>query len=129
MSAKILDGRKIALQIGENIKKEITQIKKRYGRPPHLASLFIGENPATKLYIAAQQRIASEMGIEFRLCHLPKDITQEDILKLVEGLNRDPDVTGIILHFPLPEQIRRSEILQSVHPLKDRSEERRVGKE
>ncbi len=119
MSAKILDGREIALRFGEHIKKEVAQLKKRYGRPPRLASLFIGENPATKLYITAQQRIADEMGIEFQLCHLPKDVPQKEVLKLVDGLNGDPKVTGMILHFPLPEQIRRSEILQHVNPLKD----------
>lgn len=119
MPAKILDGREIALKLGEHIQKEVVHLKQRFGQPLCLASLFIGENPATKLYITAQQKVASQMGIEFQLCHFPKNVTQKEILKLVDQLNKAPEVTGMILHFPLPEQIRRSEILRRVSPLKD----------
>jgi methylenetetrahydrofolate dehydrogenase (NADP+)/methenyltetrahydrofolate cyclohydrolase len=119
MAAKILEGRELAAKLAGHIRKEVAQLRKRYGKPPHLASLFIGENPATKLYIASQQRVASEIGIEFHLYHLPKEVTQRGVVQLVERLNKDPEVTGMILHFPLPEQIRRAEVLRHVNPLKD----------
>lgn len=119
MSAKILDGREIAEKLGQHIQREVAQLKQRYGQVPRLASLFIGDNPATKLYIAAQQKIASEMGIEFQLYHLPKEVSQKMVIQLVDKLNQDPGITGIILHFPLPDHIRRSEILRYVNPLKD----------
>lgn len=119
MSAKILDGREIALRLGEEIKREVAHLKEQFGNAPRLASLFIGSNPATQLYISSQQRIAEEMGIEFQLYHLPQEVSQKEVIRLVDRLNQNPEVTGIILHFPLPEQIHRSEVLLHVNPLKD----------
>ncbi|MBI1976451.1 MAG: bifunctional 5,10-methylenetetrahydrofolate dehydrogenase/5,10-methenyltetrahydrofolate cyclohydrolase [Candidatus Omnitrophica bacterium] len=119
MSAKILDGREIALKLGAQIKKKVAQLKKQYGEPPRLASIFIGENPATKLYIASQQKVADGVGIEFQSCQFPNDISQKEVVERVDRLNRDSQVTGLILHFPLPDQINRSEILRHVNPLKD----------
>lgn len=119
MNAKILDGREIAAKLSEHIMGEVAQLKERYGKTPHLASIFIGENPATKIYIASQERIASRVGIEFKPYHLPESDSQERVIALVDQLNQDPEVTGLILHFPLPDHIRRSEILKHVNPLKD----------
>lgn len=119
MLAKILDGKGLAAKLGEHVRREVRQLERRFGKPPRLASLFIGDNPATKLYISGQQKVAERMGIEFQLYQLPGNVSQKRMIQLVDRLNQNPEVTGIILHFPLPQQIHRSEILLHVNSLKD----------
>ncbi len=119
MSAQILNGKELARQISEHLKQEIAHLKEKYGRVPRLASIFIGENPATKLYISSQGKESHNHGIEFELHHLREDIAQKELVELVKQLNQDSTITGIILHFPLPKQIMRSQVLNHVSPLKD----------
>ncbi|MFN3967068.1 MAG: bifunctional 5,10-methylenetetrahydrofolate dehydrogenase/5,10-methenyltetrahydrofolate cyclohydrolase, partial [Endomicrobiia bacterium] len=118
MSCKIIDGNEIANKIKENIKLEIEKLK-TISKPPVLAAIQIGENPASKVYIKNQKNSCEEVGIEYKLIQLPEDITEEKLLETIDNLNRDNSITGLILQMPLPQKINSRKIQMAIAPNKD----------
>lgn len=104
MPAQLLKGKPIADKIKEDVKKEVEELKAK-GVAPSLVAIQVGENEASKVYTNAQKKNAELCGIKYGLQELPADMTQEQLLKHIDGLNADPNVTGIILQMPVPEQI------------------------
>lgn len=104
MPAQLLKGKPIADKIKEDVKKEVEELKVK-GVAPSLVAIQVGENEASKVYTNAQKKNAELCGIKYDLQELPADMTQEQLLKHIDGLNADPNVTGIILQMPVPEQI------------------------
>lgn len=104
MPAQLLKGKPIADKIKEDVKKEVEDLKAK-GVSPSLVAIQVGENEASKVYTNAQKKNAELCGIKYDLQELPADMTQEQLIKHIDGLNKDPNVTGIILQMPVPEQI------------------------
>lgn len=104
MPAQLLKGKPIADKIKEDVKKEVEELKVK-GVAPSLVAIQVGENEASKVYTNAQKKNAELCGIKYDLQELPADMTQEQLLKHIDGLNADPNITGIILQMPVPEQI------------------------
>ncbi len=119
MSAQVVEGRIIARRIYDELKHEIPQLILQTGRRPVLVSVYVGSHPAIEIYIRSQNRIARELGIEYRWYHLPDTAEEREVLHRLHQLNRDPEVTGIILQLPLPPHLRRSILVNAIDPLKD----------
>lgn len=118
MSAKIIDGEAIAANVKLDLKKEIDELKKS-NKQPHLRAVQIGENAASQLYVLNQQRTCEEIGITYKLDELPNETTEKDLLAHIYKLNDDPEVTGIILQMPLPDEIDAEKVQTQIAPGKD----------
>ena len=118
MSAKILDGKALAARVREGLKKEVTQLTAE-GFTPGLAVILAGEDPASQVYVRNKQRACEELGIKSWKHHLPADISQKDLVRLVEKVNADPEVSGILVQLPLPVHIEAEAVLDVIDPAKD----------
>ncbi len=119
MPAQLIDGKKLAETIRGDIAQEVRDRTARGLRPPGLAAVLLGDNPASQLYVRNKRRACKEAGIESWLHELPKETPQEELLALLARLNRDPAVSGILVQLPLPTQIDETAIIRGVDPLKD----------
>lgn len=112
----IIDGKKIAQQIQDEIQSSLSKI---HGRKPCLAVILVGEHPASRIYIERKTQACKEVGIESLQINLPLSITEEKILELLNELNHNPTVDGILVQLPLPPHINSIHIIEAVHPEKD----------
>lgn len=119
MNAQIVEGKIIAQGVYDELKNEIPQFILQTGRRPVLVSIYVGSHPAIEVYIRSQNRVARELGIEYRWYHLPDNAEEREVLRRLDQLNRDPEVTGVILQLPLPAHLRRSVLVNAIDPLKD----------
>jgi len=118
MTATLLEGKKIAASIKEQLKKEIKQLNSA-GTTVSLAAVQVGENASSRVYINKQKATCEELGIKYELRELPADTSQQKLIEFVEQLNRDDSVTGIILQMPLPEQIDARQVQTNIAADKD----------
>ena len=116
---KIIDGKKISQKLKNNLKIEIEEIKNMFKRVPGLAVVQVGDVAASSVYVKAKTRAAKEVGITVFDHHLDASITQTDLLNLIDDLNKNEDVNGILVQLPLPTNINEQIILDSIHPNKD----------
>ena len=121
MDTIILDGRSLSKKITENLKEKIEVATKKYGRPPCLATILVGEDPASKLYVNIKNKTCERIGITAIKKNLPFDIKIEDLLLEIKKLNKDPKVDGILVQMPLPDKLRKyeSEVMTLISPDKD----------
>lgn len=121
MTAKILEGKVFATQIKEEVKSDVEALKAEYGVTPGLAVIIVGENPASKVYVANKHRSCGEVGIYSEVIEMPEDSTKEQLLKKIDELNKDEKIHGILVQLPLPAHISadEAEILDFIHPDKD----------
>ncbi|MFH1753275.1 MAG: bifunctional 5,10-methylenetetrahydrofolate dehydrogenase/5,10-methenyltetrahydrofolate cyclohydrolase [Candidatus Omnitrophota bacterium] len=119
MPAKLLQGKVIAKEIKEGLTKEIIDLKARYGAPPTLATIQVGDNQAGGVYLKSQMKTAEALGIEFKLHNLAAQTSQKELIDYIKKLNNDENVNGILLQMPLPEQINPKEISFYIDPAKD----------
>jgi methylenetetrahydrofolate dehydrogenase (NADP+)/methenyltetrahydrofolate cyclohydrolase len=110
-----MDGKALA----ERVRKEVAGEVAARGRPVGLATVLVGDDPASAVYVRSKQKASREVGIEPFDHNLSPDTSQEDLLALVEQLNEDDAVTGILVQLPLPEQIDEDHIIRSINPIKD----------
>ncbi len=119
MSAKIINGKEIAAQIREELKREVAGMKDKHGIVPGLVTILVGENPASVSYVTGKQKAAHEIGFYSIQDNQPEDITEEDLLKLVDKYNRDPKIHGILVQLPLPRHINEKKVINAIDPDKD----------
>jgi len=115
---KLIDGKAIARSLREKLKSEVEALKEK-GIIPTLAVLWVGEDPASGVYFRAKERVAKELGIEFRGEQLDEKIHQDELIKQIERLNADPRISGIFVEFPLPGHIQPEAIRSAIAPNKD----------
>lgn len=118
MAATIIDGKQVAADIRAELKKEIQALKAK-GVVPGLGVILVGDNPASKSYVTAKEKACEETGIYSDDNHLPASITQRAILDLVERMNSDPKIHGILVQLPLPKPLDEAEVLLAINPDKD----------
>lgn len=118
MSAVILDGKKVAQEIKEQVKSRVNELVKR-GITPGLAVILVGDNPASQVYVRNKEKTCRKLGIFSLRYDLPEDTPEEELLKLIEELNTNQKVHGILVQLPLPAHIDEREILYSISPNKD----------
>ena len=117
--AKIIDGKKIAQNLRDNLKEEIKKLKDIHNKVPGLAVVQVGNVAASSVYVKAKTNSALEVGIEVFDHHLNEDISQIELLELVGKLNNQKNVNGILVQLPLPKHINEQLVLDSIHPDKD----------
>jgi methylenetetrahydrofolate dehydrogenase (NADP+)/methenyltetrahydrofolate cyclohydrolase len=119
MAAQIIDGEALAEKVKSQVRMRIVEMAKERGRPVRLAALLVGATPAGQIYAARQQQICAQVGIEYDCADLPADISREEMLRNIERLNSDKNVTGIMLHLPLPTHLDTTEMQYKIDPRKD----------
>ncbi len=118
MPAIILDGRKISAEIREELKGEAKRLKER-GIVPGLAGILVGEDPGSTTYVGLKSKACEEIGIKELMCRLPETVTEEELLRNIERLNKDPEVHGIFVQLPLPKHLSEDKALAAIIPEKD----------
>ncbi len=119
MTARILDGAALARSLRAETAARALELRSRLGRPPGLAVILVGNDPASSVYVRSKRRACEEIGIASFGYELPATTSQEQLLQLVDSLNRDPTVDGILVQLPLPPQLSAQEVLAAVDPAKD----------
>ena len=118
MSATIIDGKAIAAQVRGEVAEKVSALKAK-GITPCLAVILVGENPASVSYVTGKQKALAEVGMADRSLHLPESTTEEELLKIIDDLNKDTTGHGILVQLPLPEHINEEKVLLAIDPEKD----------
>lgn len=119
MAAQIIDGKALAQQIRDRIAKDCADLLAKKGIRPGLAAILVGDDPASHIYVRNKQKACEAAGIYVDEHKLPATTTQADLLRLIEKMNADPKIHGILVQLPLPKQIDSKVILEAVSPSKD----------
>lgn len=115
MTAQLLNGKQLAADIRSRLKEKIAG----FAAAPGLAVILVGNNPASEIYIRAKQKACAEIGIRAEAFHLPEDTSQAELTDLINRLNNNPEINGILVQLPLPRHLNEKEILLAVAPEKD----------
>ena len=115
----IIDGKKEAAILREEIKNEIANLKKKTNKVPGLTVILIGEFVPSQIYVRNKQKNSKEVGINSNVIKYSSDISEEEVLKKIEELNNDKNISGILVQLPLPDQINKEKIINAIDPLKD----------
>jgi|TARA_B100001093_G_scaffold481239_1_gene511801 methylenetetrahydrofolate dehydrogenase (NADP+)/methenyltetrahydrofolate cyclohydrolase len=115
----IIDGKKEAAILREEIKKEITLIKNKTNKVPGLTVILIGEFAPSQIYVRNKEKNSREVGINSNVIKYSKNVTEKEVLKKIKELNNDKDVSGILVQLPLPDQIDKEKIINAIDPSKD----------
>jgi len=119
MTAQLIDGKKIAKQVRSNVAFHIDILKEANKRLPGLAVVLVGSNSASQLYVANKTKACAEVGLVSKEFTLPATTDQQTLLSLVDTLNADPEIDGILVQLPLPAGLNSDEVLERIHPTKD----------
>jgi len=119
MITKIIDGRKIAKGIMESLKIKVEDFIQKNKIAPELAVIIVGEDPASLFYVKMIGKTCEKVSINFKEHNLSKETSQEELLKLINNLNKDKEISGIIVQVPLPKHINQDQIQEAVNPSKD----------
>ena len=116
---KILDGKILAAEVIAKVKAATSELKEKSGTIPGLAVVIVGDDPASKVYVASKGRMANECGLNSYQHALPEDTSERELLALIASLNANENVHGILVQLPLPEHLNEHTIIQSIDPAKD----------
>ena len=119
MKNNILDGKVVSAAIKKEIAEEICFVSKETGLHPGLATILVGDDPASMIYVRNKKRACSETGIQSFEHNLNSDITERELLNLLKELNENQEINGILIQLPLPSHIREQVVLEAIHPDKD----------
>ncbi len=117
--SKLINGKEVAARVRGEIKQRVQEHIQSGRRPPGLAVVLVGENPASVVYVGSKRRGCEEVGIRSLAYDLPADTPQEKLLSLIDELNNNPDVDGILVQLPLPPQINPETVIERINPDKD----------
>ena len=115
----IIDGKKIAEKLRVELKKKIIEFKATYKSVPGLTVIFIGEDPASKIYVKNKQKYAKDIGINSEVIKYPDSIDEKTVLEKISELNKDKKISGILVQLPLPKHINKKKIIDAILPEKD----------
>ena len=115
----IIDGKKEAALLREEIKKEILLLKEKTKKAPGLSVILIGDYAPSQIYVKNKEKNSKEVGINSYVIKYPKDITEQEVLNKIKELNNNPEVSGILVQLPLPKHINKEKIINAIHPKKD----------
>ena len=115
----IIDGKKIAAKIREDLKKKISEFKSSYKMVPGLSVILVGEDSASKIYVKNKEKFSKEVGINSQVIKYPEKIDEKTVLNKIDELNKNSKVSGILVQLPLPKHIDKRKIIEKILPLKD----------
>jgi methylenetetrahydrofolate dehydrogenase (NADP+) / methenyltetrahydrofolate cyclohydrolase len=119
MGAQVIDGRAVAARVRAEVAEGVEAFVAEHGRPPGLATVLIGEDPGSAVYVGGKQRASKEVGMAGFDHRLPADVSREDVVALIESLNADDAVDGMIVQLPVPDHLDGVELTGLVEPRKD----------
>jgi methylenetetrahydrofolate dehydrogenase (NADP+)/methenyltetrahydrofolate cyclohydrolase len=119
MTAKLIKGAEVAAEIREELKKEIAELKMKHNLVPGLVTVLVGADPASQVYVGAKEKTSKELGIYSERYDLPEKTTQKELIALIDKLNKDPKINGILVQLPLPKHLNEEEVLFTIDPRKD----------
>jgi methylenetetrahydrofolate dehydrogenase (NADP+)/methenyltetrahydrofolate cyclohydrolase len=117
--ARIIDGNAIARAIRGEVAEDVARLRDEAGVVPGLAVVLVGSDPASEVYVRSKARACRDAGMDDRTLHLAEDVTQEELYGVIDGLNADPSVHGILVQLPLPAHLHPKPVLERIHPAKD----------
>ena len=115
----IIDGKKAAADLRNDLKKKVAELKSKYKSAPGLTVILVGEDAASKIYVKNKEKSAVEVGINSEVIRYKKEISEQEVLKKIEELNNNDAVSGILVQLPLPSQINKEKIINAIDPSKD----------
>lgn len=115
----LIDGKKIAAEIKQEIAAEVVKIKEYGGKPPHLAAILVGHDGGSETYVAFKIKDCEQVGFKSSLIRYEDDVTEEELLAKVQELNEDDDLDGFIVQLPLPKHISEQKVIEAINPRKD----------
>lgn len=115
MTAQLIDGKKLAAECREKLKLKISSLPQK----PTLAVIQVGNNPASDVYVRNKEKACQDVGITPQTFHLPDSINEDDLLDLINKLNQNPEINGILVQLPLPKHLDEKKILSFINPIKD----------
>ena len=119
MAAEVIDGKAVAAQVRGRVAADVISVSDGMGRPPGLATVLVGEDPASAIYVRRKREACEEVGISSFHHEPPGDISQADLLELVEELNGNDEIDGILVQLPLPDGLDAGEVVNALSPSKD----------
>jgi methylenetetrahydrofolate dehydrogenase (NADP+)/methenyltetrahydrofolate cyclohydrolase len=119
MTAQIISGTEVAKEIRAELKQEIAELKEKHNIVPGLVTILVGADPASQVYVGQKEKTSQNLGIYSERYDLPENTTQEELLALIDKLNNDPKINGILVQLPLPKHINETEVLYAISPKKD----------
>ncbi len=119
MTAQLIDGKTIAARLRQQIAQRVAERRQQGLRVPGLAVILVGSDPASQVYVAHKRKDCEEVGFLSQAHDLPASTSQADLLALIDSLNQDPAIDGILVQLPLPEHLDASQLLERIHPDKD----------
>jgi len=119
MTAELIKGAQVAKEIREELKQEIDELKEKYNVVPGLVTVLVGADPASQVYVGAKEKTSQELGIYSERYDLPEETTQDELMTLIDKLNKDPKINGILVQLPLPKHLNEDEVLYAIDPDKD----------
>tara|TARA_Y100000385_G_scaffold291606_1_gene370649 strand:+ start:1504 stop:2385 length:882 start_codon:yes stop_codon:yes gene_type:complete len=119
MSAIVIDGKACAKQVKDEIKAEVAEFIDNEDKSPHLVAIIVGEDPASQTYVASKERAAKAVGITSSVYKYPKETTEEELLEVIDFINKDDEINGVIVQLPLPNHINVNKVIESIDPRKD----------
>ncbi|UCD54115.1 MAG: bifunctional 5,10-methylene-tetrahydrofolate dehydrogenase/5,10-methylene-tetrahydrofolate cyclohydrolase [Dehalococcoidia bacterium] len=119
MTAQIIKGSEVAKQIREEIKQEVDELKTKHNLVPGLVTVLVGADPASQVYVGAKEKTSKELGFYSARYDLPADTSEEKLLAVIDKLNKDSKIHGILVQLPLPKHINATKVLYAINPKKD----------
>ena len=119
MTAKIIDGKAFAGDVRAQVAEQVTRLKNDHGITPGLAVVLVGEDPASEVYVATKHKQTVEVGMASFEHKMPADVSEEDLFALIDQLNADPTVHGIMCQFPVPDHLNERRVVARIDPSKD----------
>jgi len=116
---ELIDGKKIASEIKQEIALQVKAMSDADERPPHLAAILVGNDPASETYVSGKAKACKEVGFDSSTYKFESDISEKELLETVEFLNNDPEIDGFIVQLPLPKHIDEEKVIQAIKPEKD----------
>ena len=115
----LIDGKKIAAELREELRKEVSELKSKYNRVPGLTVILIGEDAPSQIYVRNKERSAKEVGLKSEVIKYPDTVEEKTVLNKIEELNNDESVSGILVQLPLPKHIDKQKVIETILPSKD----------
>ena len=115
----LIDGKKAAAELREELQKEVSQLKTKFNKVPGLTVILIGDMTPSQIYVRNKEKSANEVGLKSEVIKYPNNIEEQTVLKKIEELNNDDSVSGILVQLPLPEHIDKKKVIESINPAKD----------
>jgi len=115
----LIDGKKVAAELREELKVEVSELKSKYNKIPGLTVILIGEDAPSQIYVRNKEKSAKEVGLKSEVIKYPDTVEEKTVLNKIEELNKDESVSGILVQLPLPKHINKQKVIETILPTKD----------